>query len=46
MKLFLSFILGFIVALIIIGAYTYAIWSKVDKIYAILDVNSTCENLP
>ena len=45
MKLFLSFILGFIVALIIIGAYTYAIGSKVDKVLSILEKPQTC-NLP
>lgn len=41
---FLSFTLGFLFAIVLIGIYTYMIGSKVDKIYAILDVNSTCEN--
>jgi len=43
---YISFILWFLLAIILIWIYTYTIWSKVDKIYAILDVNSTCQNLP
>lgn len=34
---YISFILWFIFAIIIIGIYTYTIGSKVDKIYSILD---------
>ena len=37
--LFVSFIAWFVVAMLLIWAYVYIMWSKIDKMYAILDVD-------
>lgn len=43
MKLFISFILGFLLALTLIGIYTYTVGSKIDKILSILEKPVSCQ---
>lgn len=42
MKLIISFILWFILAIILIGVYTYTIWIKLDKFISSLDNPVSC----
>ena len=42
MKLITSFILGFILASILIGVYTYTIWIKLDKFLSSIDNPVSC----
>lgn len=39
---YISFILWFLLAIILIWIYTYTIWSKVDKVISILEKPSSC----
>lgn len=46
MKLIISFILGFILAIAIIGIYTYFLWLKIDTILSSINRPVSCDSLP